>query len=159
MIERARIWWDGRSERERWLLGVMGGLLAVAFVWLGVIRPLDGARVRADQRLDTATRDSGRVTAALHAITAAQRETSAPLTAPLPSIVGADATGAGFTLSRLDAQGTDRIAIGISSARSRALFGWLAGLRKQGIVVERMTLRTNSDATLAVEGVLRARGR
>jgi hypothetical protein len=62
-------------------------------------------------------------------------------------------------LSRLDAQAPDRVVISIAAARSPALFTWLAGLRQQGVIVERLTLRTNSDATLAVEGTLQVRAR
>ena len=73
--------------------------------------------------------------------------------------VGQAAQGAGFTLSRNDAQGPDRVVIGISSARSPAFFAWLASLQGQGVIVEKLTLRTNSDATLSVEATLRVRAR
>jgi general secretion pathway protein M len=153
------LWWSGRSERERLLLGVMGALIALLMFWLLVIRPIDSARVAALQRLDSATEAAGRVAAVADGVRQARRLAPASLAAALPVAVGQAAEGAGFTLSRLDAQGPDRVVIGISTARSPALFGWLATLQRQGVIVERMTLRTNSDATLAVEGTLRVRAR
>jgi general secretion pathway protein M len=159
MIAQALLWWSGRSERERILLAVMGGLIALLLFWLLVIRPLDAAQASARQRLDLATQAAGRVAAVADSVRQARRLPPASLSAALPTAVGEAAQGAGFTLSRLDAQGPDSVVIGISTARSPALFTWLAALRQQGVIVERLTLRTNSDATLAVEGTLRVRAR
>lgn len=159
MIAQALLWWSGRSERERILLAVMGGLIALLLFWLLVIRPLDVAQASARQRLELATQAAGRVAAVADSVRQARRLAPASLSAALPTAVGEAAQGAGFTLSRLDAQGPDSVVIGISTARSPALFTWLAALRQQGVIVERLTLRTNSDATLAVEGTLRVRAR
>jgi general secretion pathway protein M len=159
MMEQTLLWWSGRSERERILLGVMGALIALLLFWLLVLRPIDNAKTAALQRLDAATEAAGRVAAVADGVRQARRLAPASLSAALPVAVGQAAEGAGFTLSRLDAQGPDRVVIGISTARSPALFGWLAALQRQGVIVERMTLRTNSDATLAVEGTLRVRAR
>ncbi len=160
MMARALLWWSGRSARERMLLAVMGGLVALLLIWLLVIRPLDAAKAIAEQRLDLATQAAGRVAAVADGVRQVrQLAPSAALSAALPTAVGEAAQAAGFTLSRLDAQGSDRVVIGIATARSPALFSWLAGLQRQGVIVERLTLRTNSDATLAVEGTLRVRAR
>jgi hypothetical protein len=87
--------------------------------------------------------------------------TNAPpvLSVALPVALGTAAEANGFTLSRLDAQGADRVNISIPQVRSLALFIWLGTLEKQGIIVDRLTIRTNSDTTLSVEGVARVRGR
>ncbi len=159
MMAQALLWWSGRSVRERILLGVMGALIVLMLFWLLIIRPIDAARASAQQRLDLATEAAGRVAAAADGVRQARKLTPASLSSALPTAVGQAAEGAGFTLSRLDAQGPDRVVIGISTARSPALFTWLAALKQQGVIVERMTLRTNSDATLAVEGTLRVRAR
>ncbi len=159
MIARSLLWWSGRSERERMLLGVMGALIGLLLFWLLVIGPLDAARARAEQRLELATQAAGRVAAVADGVRQARRIAPATLSAALPTAVGEAAQGAGFTLSRLEGQGPDRVVIGIATARSPALFSWLAGLRRQGVIVERLTLRTNSDATLSVEGTLRVRAR
>lgn len=158
-IEPPLLWWSGRSEREQIMLGVMGALFALLLVWLVLIRPIDAAKARAVQRLDVATLAGGKVAAVADRVRVSRAQPAPALSAVLPVVVGKAAEGAGFTLSRLDPQGPDRVTIGISTARSPALFAWLSLLGQQGVIVERLTLRTNSDATLAVEGVLRVRAR
>jgi general secretion pathway protein M len=159
MIAQALLWWSGRSDRERVMLGIMGGLVGLMLFWLVIIRPIDNALADARQRLDVAAESSGRVAAVADGVRQARRLAPASLSASLTTAVGQAAEGAGFTLARLDAQGPDRAIFTISTARSPALFGWLAVLQRQGVIVEKMTLRTNSDATLAVEGTLRVRAR
>lgn len=159
MMARATDWWAGRSERERTMLAVMFALLAVVILWLAIIRPLDAARVRADLRLAAATTDAGRIAAVAEGVRIARATAPPVLAIPLPTAVNQAAEANGFTLARLDPQGGDRVAIAISTARSPALFTWLGALEKQGVIVDKLTLRTNSDATLAVEGVLRVQGR
>jgi len=159
MIERTQIWLSGRSSRERALLAVMSALLAVLLLWLIVVLPIDSARRAAMTRLDIATADAGRVSRVEGALREA-RTLSQPATGqPLTAIIGQAAEGAGFTMARLDAQTPDRVTIAISTAKSPALFAWLTALEKQGVIVDRLTLRPNSDATIAVEGVVRGRGK
>ena len=158
LVYRARDWWLGRSERERWMLGFMFGVIALLLVWLLIVRPFAAARTAGHVRLAAATESAGRIAAAAEALK--QARTSAPpvLTVALPVAVEQAAESNGFTLSRLDVQGTDRATIAIATARPPALFAWLAALERQGIIVDQLTLRTNSDATLAVEGIVRTRG-
>lgn len=159
MMYRARDWWMGRSDRERMMLGVMLGLIAVLLLWLVVIRPVDLARASAEQRLFVATEDAGRIAAVTDAMKVARRTAPPPLNVALPVAIGQAAERNGFTLSRLESVGSDRATIGISTAKGPALFAWLGALEQQGIIVDKLTLRTNSDATLGVEGVLRVRAR
>lgn len=159
MTYRLRDWWMGRSDRERVMLGVMLALVAVLLLWLIAIRPVNAARATAEQRLFVATEDAGRIAAVAQAMTVARRTAPPMLNVALPVAIGQAAERNGFTLSRLDPIGTDRATIGISTARGPALFAWLGALEQQGIIVDKLTLRTNSDATLGVEGVLRVRAR
>jgi general secretion pathway protein M len=46
MIERLRDWWSARNARERALIGIGGGALAVALFWAFVWAPLEADRVR-----------------------------------------------------------------------------------------------------------------
>ena len=159
IIDRSRDWWIGRSGRERTMLAVMFTLLGFLILWGGVIRPINAARSSAELRFAAATDDAGRIAATAGSLKRAQASAPPALSAALPVIINQAAETSGFTLSRLDPQGDDRATIAISTARSPALFAWLAALERQGIIVDKLTLRTNSDATLAVEGVVRTRGR
>lgn len=158
MIATARDWWAGRDQRERLLLGVMFALIGVLLLWLAVIRPINSGRETAQIRLNAASLDAGRIAAVADALARARKTAPPSLSVTLPVAVGQAAEANGFTLSRLDGQG-DKVTIAISSARAQALFTWLRALEQQGVIVDKLTLRTNSDATLAVEGVVRTRGR
>lgn len=156
MTAQALIWWAGRSPRERVLLGVMAALLAAVLVWL-IFVAFANARDRAVLRLDTAVTDMGRINAAAAVIRRAQRAGPAPAAGTAVMIIGAAASQTGLALSRIDPQGNDRVGIAIANASSKAVFGWIAGLERRGYLVDRLTIRTNSDATIAVEGVIRPR--
>ncbi len=159
MIARLKLWWSGRDMREQSLIGVMLGLISLFVVWFAVITPLNRARAEAVQRLSIAATDAGRITQIVDRIDTARRLPAPPLTGGITLSIGAMAAANGFTLARLDQSGPSRATIGIVSARPKALFTLLAQLERQGIIVERLTLRANSDATLFVDGVLRARSR
>lgn len=156
MSESLLLWWGERSPRERGLLAIMAMLALVVLGWLLVVRPL------ADQ-LDAARTRYAAATQALaeaHAREdAAGGGPAAAPGAPVDSLLGAAATQAGFTNARIAAQGPVRASVTIDSARPQALFAWLDQLERRGLTVERLGARTNSDRTIAVEAVLRARGR
>jgi general secretion pathway protein M len=159
MTARFTQFWVDRSLREQQLLGVMCALLALVVIGLGIIRPIAKATETAQARLDRVSLESGQIRAAADRLKTAQKDAPPPATAALSVVVSQSASAAGFTLAMLDAQGEDRIGITVPSAKSPALFAWLALLAKQGILVERMTIRTGGDATLAVDATLRQRAR
>ncbi len=148
------LWWQGRSARERMLLAIMAALLALVLVWLLVVRPLSDA-------LDAAQRRHAAAVVAL----AEARAQGAPVAAasavapslPIDSLIGRSANEAGFTGARITAQGPARAHVAIDAARAPALFGWIASLEQQGLVVATLRARGNADRTLAMEAVLRAR--
>ena len=149
--------WAERSPRERQLLVVMFALLAIMILVLGIIRPLASATIAAHERLDRVTIESGQIAAAVETLREAKRGAPPALTVTLVLAVSQSAGAAGFTLSTLDPQGDDRVGFTIPSAKSTAMFTWLRAMSQQGIFVERMTMRTNADATLTIEGTLRVR--
>lgn len=57
LIGRIRVIWDGLAPRERLLVGLAGGALALVLLLFGVVRPLDGARERAVDGADDAARE------------------------------------------------------------------------------------------------------
>ena len=157
MIGALRRFWTERSGRERQLLAVMLALAAILLLVFAIVRPIAAARKAAHERLDRATLDAGQIGALSDNLRRARKEVPPPLTGALVLAVSQSANAAGFTLAGLDPQGTDRVGFTMASAKSAALFAWLRVLAAQGVVVERMTLRTNSDATVAVDATLRAR--
>jgi general secretion pathway protein M len=157
MIDRLRIYWAERSEREQRLLGIMFALLAVVVLWFGIIVPLKYARADARERLDRATSVSGQVLFAAELLRRDMQTAPVPLGTTLAVAVGTAATEAGFTPSRLDSQGDNGVMISISSAKSAALFAWLDTLASRGIFVDQITVRPNGDTTVSCDATLKHR--
>lgn len=153
MMERGVTWWNERSRREQILLGIMAALFAVVLGWLAVLRPLDDdlAKARADNALAVARLE--RVRADAQSFKAGKPFAGDTAQALVNRMAGE----AGFTPTRMD-PGTDgRVVIGLASAKPVALTKWLQALDAQGVFIEQISLRPNSDATLAVDATLRAR--
>jgi len=153
MIDRMTEWWRGRSQREQILLGIMIVLLVAVFGWLAILRPIDAglARARDENALAMARLERVRSDAtALKSQKAFAADTA-------QAIVSRSANEAGFTPTRLDPQAGGRVIVGLASAKPVALVKWLHALDAQGVFVERIGLRPNSDATVAVDATFRAR--
>jgi len=158
MSARLRAMWLARTPRERWLLGIMFGLLALVLVWFLVIRPLGDLLSAARERHGKAVAALAEARAQAAAITMLERGGSAAIEGPIDRAVAAAAAEAGFQLSALQPEGPGRVSLALGSARPQALFGWVEGLEGQGYVVERLNATSNPDRTLSVQIVLRARG-
>ena len=156
MIDSLSLWWQGRSTREQRLLMVMFALAGLVLAWLLVIRPLSDALDAARTRHGIAVVALAEARARADAGSGAAGVTA---TLPVDSLIGRTATEAGFTGARIAAPGPARATIAIGAARPQALFAWLAGLERSGLIVERFRAQANSDRTLSAEATLRARGR
>ncbi|MBK8860235.1 MAG: type II secretion system protein M [Sphingomonadales bacterium] len=146
-------WWRGRSQREQILLGIMIALFLIVFGWLAILRPIEAGLAAAKkdhalavERLERVRRDASALKSKMvYAADTAQ------------AIVSRSANEAGFSPTRLDPQPGNRVIIALSSAKPIALIKWLKSLDAQGVLVEQISLRPNSDTTLAVDATLRAR--
>lgn len=155
MIERLTMWWRERSQREQALPGVMILLFGVVVGWLGVIRPLDDglAQARADNEAAIARLERVRGDAA------ALETAGTRATETAQALVSRFASEAGFTTTRLDPGADGRVLTGLVSAKPLALSRWLETLDAQGVFVEQISIRPNSDATLSVDATFRARSK
>jgi general secretion pathway protein M len=148
-----KIWWEARSERERWLVGLMLVLAAILLLWLLVVRPLSDA-------LDAAKSRHGDAAVALAEARARARPPGAAAPAasgPVDAIVARTAAAAGFPGARIAGQGPGRASVSVDAARPQALFGWIAQMEQAGLVVERLRAQANPDHTLSAEMTLGAR--
>lgn len=156
MMERLATYWNERSARERWLLGIMFGLLALVVLWLGVVRPIGVAqRTSRDAMLEAIDRN-----AAIRARVKLLKQLP-PATAaagqgvPVDQLLGQSAGEAGLTLTRAQAQGVSRADIAIADIRPVALMSWLATLEAQGVRVETLSARPSATAgSIMIEAVL-----
>lgn len=152
-------WWRELSPREQRLLGVMGVLTAIVFLWLGVARPVESGLKNARARYDEALDRNAAIRNKVAVLERLPRGAAAAPTAPVAQIVTQSAGEAGFTLERSQEQGNDRVEIAIASVRPAPLFGWITGLEAQGVTVESFSAQPAATAgSISVQAVLKARG-
>jgi len=160
MKQRLLFWWGLRTTREQRLLLVMAALAALVLIWLLVIRPVGDALADARARHGRAVIALAEAQGQADAIARLEHGGPAPPQIPVNLFVGQKASEAGLTLERIEPQGADRVAITIAAVRPQAFFAWASALERQnGLIVDTLSARTNSDRTLAVEASVRARRR
>ncbi len=153
MTETFVQWWAGRSQRERALLLVMLALALPILAWLLILRPIDLA-------LDTARANHWAATTRLIQVRSDAgllESTASVANETAQAIAARSASAAGFVPSRLDPTPDGKAMLTLPSAKPAALARWLQALDREGVFVETMTVRPNSDSTVAVEAVLRPR--
>jgi general secretion pathway protein M len=159
MIGAFSLWWRERTRRERGLLAFLFALFALTMAWLLVVRPLGDSLAAARERHGAAVIAVAEAKARAAAIGLLERDRPMALGGPIELVVGQAAGAAGFQLSRIQPEGAGRISLAIEAARPQALFAWVSEMeRGKGLIVERLTASSNSDRTLSVQLVLRARG-
>ena len=157
MMPQLRDWWALRSPREQVMLGVLGGIVLATLIWLVIIRPLAPAVAAAEARHSAAVTTLGEARAQAAALTFLRKNPPPPLGAPVADVVRSAAADAGFTLTRADPVGGDGIIVSIVSAKSPAFFDWVQTLQRRGVFVDQMSIRTNTDATIAIDAQFKAR--
>jgi len=158
MTERFKLWFEGRSLRERRLLMAMAALLALTLLWLAIILPVTDGLSSARERHADATIALAETRMRVRELEALQRQRPARLEAALDAVIRDRANDAGFALGNVTADGPNRVQIAIPTARPGALFGWIAGLESAGIVVESLATTDNGDKTISAQISLKARG-
>lgn len=151
-------WWSERTPRERVLVLVMLALLAALAAWLLVMRPLSEAKADARARYALAAGDLAEARAQATEVERLERLPPPQIGAPVDAFLAGSAAEAGFAGSRVTAAGEGRAAIVVPAARPQALFGWIDGLQRRGLAVERLRAAANSDRTLSAELIVRLRG-
>lgn len=118
-----RPWFEGRSLRERRMILVMLGLLALTILWGGIIRPVrDGLSSARERHADAVVRLAA-TQSELAAIKGAGR--LVPLTGSLADAVRLRADAAGFRSPRSTSRGQGGSTSSSSRrARRRSADGW-----------------------------------
>lgn len=158
MTARLKALWLARTDRERWLLGMMLALAALVLAWLLILRPLGDMLSAAKQRHGESVAALAEARAQAAAIGGLEKNRPAAIAGPIDAAVAAAASAAGFQLSGLQPEGPGRVSLAIGAAKPQALFGWIAQLEGQGFIVERLTASSNPDRTLSAQIILRTRG-
>lgn len=157
MTERLLRWYRTRTLREQRLV-LAGGIVAALVMLYFLVVPLGDALDSAKARHADAVIALGETQVRVDAVKAAQAGRAAPLDAPLEASIRARANDAGFALSTVTPQGSDRVQITIAAARPGALIGWIADLERAGILVDRLATTDNGDRSVAVQMTLKVQG-
>lgn len=115
-------WWSGLSRREQWLVGGLGGLLALVVLVYGVIKPLQAARADAIADIRTYETLTARIRAA-GTLTTAQ---PARRQGPPAQVASSAATTFGLVAAPEAIPGGVRVTLADASYDS--LMAWLADL-------------------------------
>ncbi|WP_168853823.1 type II secretion system protein GspM [Novosphingobium sp. ERN07] len=158
MMGRLSAWFIGLTGRERWLVGVAGGLTALIVLVYGIVLPLGHALDDAALRHREATERAGRIVAGLEALKRAPVVKAAALAGPVEQVAQGSAQAAGFVVQSSQRQGSDMVVLIIPTARPSATLSWLDGLAAQGLVVEQLTMTPAPDGTVSVNVTLRRAG-
>ncbi len=157
MTDRLRLWYAALSRREQWLVAIAGVLALATIVWATAVLTL-GAMQSAHSRHADAVRRLADTDARVKAVVEETRDRVAPPSGPLDTAIRDRAATAGFTLASDTLQADGSVDIAIASARAPVLFGWVAGLERDGLIVQRLAASDNGDRTLAVQMTLKKRG-
>ena len=158
MIANLRLWFTALSLREKRLVLSAVALAIVTLFWFGLIRPVSDGLYAARVRHNDAVLRLAATEAQVRAIGEMQRSRPAPLRAPLEATIRERATAAGFSLANVTPQADNSVQIQITAARPTALFGWIAGLEADGVIVASVTTTDNGDRTIAAVIALKAQG-
>lgn len=158
MIGGIRLWFAALSLREKRLVLIAVALAALTLFWFGLIRPIGDGLASARVRHGDAVVRLAETERAIRALAEMQRNRPPPLAGPLDAILRDRATAAGFTLANLTPQPGNAVQVQLSSARPGALFGWIAALEADGIIVDTLTTADNGDKTLSATITFKARG-
>lgn len=157
MAVRRFSWWEARTAREKQLVLAAAVLLALLMVWVAIVRPIADARAAAEQRLNLAVAELAKARADAAALRQARPAGGAPVPLPLDGFLMTAGSEAGLTNLVVIGDGPARATATVPNVRPQAFFGWLTQLEARGIIVESLSARPNSDQTIAVEAILRAR--
>lgn len=157
-MTRLRAWFHGRSHREKWMLIVMVGLIALAILVWGIIVPVEDGLSSAKARHQDAVIRLGEVQADVAALRSLTRVRPAPLPVPLEGAIRDRANGAQLPITSLTVISQDRVTVRMVSVSSAALLGWIADLEGVGVIVDRINILNNPDQTVTADMTLRTIG-
>jgi len=142
--------WMERNERERLLLAIAGGLMALLVLWQLVLKPVAAYRAdaqagyeRAQERLE----EMQRAAAQAAALMARSRDGEASPTGDVRGIAMAAARAKGLTVTRLQPNDDGGLTLWIDGVDTRVLYDWVVMLQKDhGIVVQKASVSANDGA-------------
>lgn len=156
MIDNARNWFAGLSQRERILVGVAGLLLAGLVGYYGVARPMVGAMAAAEQHYVDAVEQQARIEAKVAALGQPAEGAGGRFSGAIDAFVGQSAGETGIAVTSVTPQSDRRVNMVVESAKPTALMGWLARIEQEGIAVESLNINPRDNGTISATLTLRS---
>ncbi len=160
-IEPWRARWNALGARERRVLTVLAGFLAVVLFYLLAWSPVQNGLARARVRLASVQAQLAQVQeqAALVAKVRGAPRVAPPANPAAAVEQAADKHGLRGQLKRVDAEGAGRVRVQLEGASFSALTAWLAELQQGGVRAESATLeRHATPGTVNARLLLRSQG-
>jgi general secretion pathway protein M len=145
-------WWRGLTRREQLLLMAASTLFVLVFGWLGIIKPLQNAGADTAARLTAATADLGEIKALTPMIRSAEARARGAMAASTIDTIRSRIAEAGLTAEGIVDDGTGRVTLRIPAIKPAALLKWIADVETiDGVIVDKLEITRNGDATVAAE--------
>lgn len=151
MMARFTRWFAALSTRERAGVLVAAALGIATIGWFGIIRPVSEGLAAAKTRHASAVIRLATTQGQIAAMQPLMKAGDPVLTGTLEETVRARAASVGFVLTTVSPQTNNALLIGIASAKPTALFGWIADMERDGILVDTLSTTDNGDQTLSVQ--------
>ncbi|MGB5723546.1 MAG: type II secretion system protein GspM [Parasphingorhabdus sp.] len=156
MIENARNWFVGLSQREKILVGVAGLLLAGLVGYYGIARPMFDAMTAAEERYLDAVERHARIDAKVAALQLPADGAASKFGRGIDVFVSQSAGETGIAVGSINPQSDNRVNMVVESAKPTALFGWLARIEREGIAVESLSVNPAGNGTVSATLTLRS---
>jgi general secretion pathway protein M len=156
MIDNARNWFVGLSQREQILVGIAGLLVAGLVAYYGIARPMVGAMTAAETRYVDAVERQARIDAKVAALRQPVDGTTVKFSGAIDIYISQSAGETGIAVGSINRQSDDRVNMVIESAKPKALFGWLARIEREGIAVESLNVNPAGNGTVSATLTLRS---
>lgn len=119
--------WAARAPRERVALGLAGGVLLAAALWVWAIEPLITAGARAEKRLPELHRQAAEIDRLAKQAGELRAQAASPVATPAPEVLAASARAAGLAV-QIEAGAPGEYPVRVERAAMAALQAWLASL-------------------------------
>lgn len=127
-LEAARLWWSGRTGRERLMLSVMVVAFVAVIGWYGVLTPMVAAAEAGQVRLERASAQL----ASLRALAPAAAPSASSGGAAPQAVVEAAASKVGLPIARHRQDANGRFTIWITAIDAKILLPWVAAVEREG---------------------------
>lgn len=147
MIGRVSSWWDGRDPRERLLLAILSGLVAVFLIIFAVVLPLQAATSNAQSDLLRAKSNLALVSR----LTPSQG-TAGPRAPFDRSVLIAVARTQNVKITRVQPDGNGSFSVWIDEAETQSLYGFFNDLiGAYAVTLDRVVVSADANGRLSAQ--------